>query len=169
VRRDVIAAARSLIAPTLAVLVVAAFLPGRLALSVRLYALVVCVAVMVVALAALRRAYPPATPLGGSGIGSRGQTRPPSLDRMGTIVALGVSGSFDLHHRLRPRVRSLAAGLLSSRRRISLDGQPAQARAALGDEAYDLVRANRPPPQDRLARGMPLADLRRVVDALEHV
>ena len=168
-RRDVVGAARSLIVPTLAVLVVAAFLPGRLALSVRLYALGVCVAVMVVALATLRRMYPPATALGAAGAGSRGPRRPPSLERMGNLVALGVAGSFDLHHRLRPRVRSIAAGLLSSRRRISLDAQPAQARAALGGETYELVRADRRPPEDRLARGMPVGDLGRVVESLERV
>jgi hypothetical protein len=169
VKRDLVAAARALIAPTLAVLVVAAFLPGRLGISVRLYALVLCAAVMIVALAALRRLYPPATALGAGRDGARRPPRPPSLERMGNVAALGIAGSFDLHHRLRPRVRSIAAGLLSSRRRISLDDQPAVARAALGDETYELVRADRPPPDDRLARGMPVADLRRVVDSLERV
>jgi hypothetical protein len=168
VKRDVIAAARSLIVPTLAVLVVAAFLPGRLAFSVRLYALVVCVAVMIVALAALRRAYPPATSLARK-TARKVSVRPPSLDRMANLAALGVAGSFDAHHRLRPRVRAIASGLLSARRRIALDSQPAEARAALGDEAYELVRPDRPPPEDRLARGMPVPQLRHVVESLERL
>jgi hypothetical protein len=169
VKRNLVAAARALIVPTLAVLVVAAFLPGRLSLSVRVYALVVCAAVMVVALAALRRVYPPASALGSGGRGKAMPARPPSLERMVNYVALGVAGSFDLHHRLRPRVRSIAAGLLSSRRRVSLDAQPRESREILGEETYDLVRADRPPPEDRLARGLPIAELGRVVDSLERV
>jgi hypothetical protein len=169
VKRNVIAAVRALVIPTLAVLAVAAFLPGRLGLSVRLYALVVAATAMIVALAALRRLYPPASPLGPGTGATRSRARPPSLERMGNVVALGVAGSFDLHHRLRPRLRSIAAGLLSSRRRISLDGQAGPARDALGAETYELVRADRPPPADRLARGLPIAELRHVVDSLETV
>lgn len=165
-RRDVIAAARALVVPTLAVLAVAAFWPGRLGVSVRIYALIVCVAVMVVALASLRRVFPPASPLA-TKAARRVSPRPPSLERMANLAALGVAGSFDVHHRLRPRVRAIASALLSSRRRIALDVQPDEARAALGDETYEFVRQDRPPPEDRLARGMPVPQLRRVVDSLE--
>jgi hypothetical protein len=59
--------------------------------------------------------------------------------------------------------------LLSTRRGISLDSQPDAARAALGGEAYDLVRPDRPPPENRLARGLPVAELDRVVQSLEGV
>jgi hypothetical protein len=166
VRRDLIAAARALVAPTLAVLAVAAFWPGRLGVSVRIYALIVCVTVMVVALASLRRVYPPASRLPTRAAG-RVSSRPPSLERMANLAALGVAGSFDVHHRLRPRVRAIASGLLSSRRRIALDVQPDEARAALGDETYEFVRPDRPPPEDRLARGMPVPQLRHVVESLE--
>ena len=53
---------------------------------------------------------------------------PQGLARIEHEAALGVAGSFDLHFRLRPRLRSIAAGLLESRRRISLDDEP-EARA----------------------------------------
>ena len=56
-RRDVLAAARWLIVPTVALGIVAAFLPGRSSWS-RIYALILCAAVLGVALTALRRAYP---------------------------------------------------------------------------------------------------------------
>jgi hypothetical protein len=59
--------------------------------------------------------------------------------------------------------------LLTTRRRISLDAEPEAARAALGGEAYELVRPDRPPPQDRLARGLPADELGRVVRSLESV
>ena len=92
---------------------------------------------------------------------------PPSLARIELEAALGVTGSFDLHHRLVPRVRSIAAGLLASRRRVSLDADPAAAQAILGDTTWELVRPDRPAPEDRLARGIAQQELAQVVDALE--
>jgi hypothetical protein len=169
VRRNLFAALRALVVPTLGVVAVAAFLPGRLDPAVRIYALVLCGIAVLLALAALRRAYPPATPLAERPRAAGRQRRPPSLARLEHVAALGVAGSFDLHHRLRPRLRSLAAELLSGRRRVSLDGRPDVARRALGAETYDLVRANRPPPEDRLAHGLTVTELRDVVESLERV
>jgi hypothetical protein len=80
-----------------------------------------------------------------------------------------VAGAFDLHHRLRPRLRTIAQGVLSTRRRVSLDDEPTAARAALGDDTYELLRRDRLPPEDRLARGLPVPELRRVVESLERV
>jgi hypothetical protein len=169
VRRDVFKALRFLIYPTLAVLIVAAFMPGRLGLVVRIYALLLCAVTLVLVVAALRRAYPPATPLR-HGAGRRsGFQRPGNLARLEHLCALGAAGSFDLHHHLRPRLRSISQGLLTTRRGISLDADPEAARAALGGEAYELVRPDRPPPEDRLARGLPVAELERVVQSLESV
>ena len=82
---------------------------------------------------------------------------------------LGVARAFDLHFRLRPRLRGLASELLASRRGITLDAEPERARTALGDETWELVREDRPPPEDRIARGIPIRDLARVVESLENV
>ncbi len=168
-RRDLYRALRVLVISTLALLFVVAFLPGRLELAVRVYALVLCAVALLLVLAALRRAYPPATSLRHRSGQTTSTQRPGSLARLEHLAALGVAGSFDLHHRLRPRLRTIAQGLLSSRRRISLDAEPEAARAALGGEAYDLVRHDRPPPEDRLTRGVPVAELERVVASLERV
>jgi hypothetical protein len=170
VKRDVVAAARLFILPTFALLAIVLFLPGRLGIAVRIYALLLCAAAIVIALAALRGAYPHTAPLRAARSRRRsGRRRPPSLARVENVCALGVAGSFDLHHRLRPRVRTTAEGLLATRRRVSLDRDPETARRLLGEEAYDLVRADRPPPEDRLARGLPISDLRRIVESLESV
>jgi hypothetical protein len=169
VRRDIFSALRLLIYPTLAVLIVAAFIPGRLGLVVRIYALLLCAVTLVLVVAALRRAYPPATPLRHDAGRRSGDQRPGNLARLEHLCALGTAGSFDLHHHLRPRLRTIAQGLLTTRRRIALDDEPDAARAALGAEAYDLVRHDRPAPVDRLARGLPVADLERIVDSLESV
>ena len=169
-RRDLAATIRLLVLPTLALAVVVAFLPGRLSLAIRLYGLVVCAVALGLALAALRRTYPRAAPL------RRPVTRtvprrtpPPSLARLEHETAIGVAGSFDLHHRLRPRLRLLAQGVLATRRRVSLDGEPEAARGAIGEETWKLVRSDRPPPEDRLARGLSLSELDRVVESLERV
>ena len=151
-RRDLVRAARLLLVPTLALVAVALFLPGRLELCARVYALLVCAAALVVVLRALRRGYPPQ-----------------GLARIEHEAALGVAGAFDLHFRLRPRLHDIAAGLLQARRRISMDDEPGGACAVLGDATWELVRADRPPPEDRLGRGIPPAELIATVDSLERI
>jgi hypothetical protein len=91
------------------------------------------------------------------------------LSRIEHEAALGVAGSFDLHFRLLPRLRAIAAGLLTARRQISLDEDPAAARELVGDATFELVRADRAPPEDRLGRGIAVHDLGLVVDSLERI
>lgn len=169
-RRDLAGAAQVLIPATLALGLVVAFVPGRLELAARIYALILSGTALLAALRALRRAYPPATPRGRKARGAARRRRAPSsLARLEDETALGVAGAFDLHHRLRPRLRAIAAGVLEAQRHISLDGDPQRARELLGEETWSLLRANRPPPEDRLARGLPVDELRRVVESLERV
>ena len=169
-RRDLATAGRVLVLPTLALLFAVAFAPGRLPLVVRIYALCASAVALGLGLAALRRAYPPTPPLR-TDDSARPVRRspPPTLARMEDELALGVAGAFDLHHRLAPRLRAVAAGLLLSRRRVSLTHDPEDAHRILGDEGWDVVRPDRPPPEDRLARGITQDGLARVVDSLEAV
>ena len=169
-RGDFVRALRVLVLPTLAVLFVFAFLPGRLELAARAYALLLAIVALGVMVAALRRGYPRETPLRPP---ARRRTEhrdvPATLARVEDEVILGAAGSFDLHYRLRPRLRKLAAELLQARRGIALDQEPELARQTLGDDAWDLVREDRPPPADRLARGAAIPDLDRVVKSLERM
>lgn len=168
--RDILRAARLMLLPTIAFVLVVGFLPGRTGVAVRIYALAVCGVVLLLALVALVRAYPAASRLRPSGRGAVPPRRPPqSLMRLEQEAAIGVAGAFDFHFRLRPRLRDLSRELLDTRRRISLDGHPDEARAVLGDETWELVRADRPPPEDRLARGLSPSALGRAVDTLERV
>jgi hypothetical protein len=168
--RDLRAALRALVLPTLAVLLAIGVVPGRLPLVLRLYSLFVCCVALALGLVALRRAFPPARPVRRAPTRrSERRTPPPALARIEDEVALGVAGAFDLHHRLVPRLRTIAAGLLQARRRVSLDADPAHAELILGNEAWSLVRADRSPPEDRLARGLPPDALSRVLDSLEAV
>lgn len=166
-RSDLFGAARALVVPTLAVVAVAVFAPGRAELAVRIYALVLAATAIVLLLLALRRAYPAETALAEPPEQAPRRAAPPSLARIEHEVALGVGGSFDLHFRLVPRLRSVAAGILEARRSVSLES--GHARALLGDETWQLVRPDRHAPVDRLGEGIQPAALARTVDALESV
>jgi hypothetical protein len=121
-------------------------------------------------LAALRRAYPRERTLRGpTAQERRSRPIPGTLARLEQETVLGVAGAFDLHFRLRPRLRGLATDLLATRRNVSLDESPGRARELIGEETWELVREDRPPPEDRLARGIPINDLRHVVESLERL
>ncbi len=93
--------------------------------------------------------------------------RPPGLARLEREVALGIHAAFDFHSRLRPQLREIAAHRLESRRGIELDTEAA--RAALGEEAWTLLRPNREPPRDRFAAGVSATELERLVETLERI
>ena len=78
-------------------------------------------------------------------------------------VTLGVAHAFDFHARLRPLLRDVAAARLALSRGIDLDS-PA-GRAALGEEAWELLRPDRPAPDDRFGPGVPAERLRALVDS----
>jgi hypothetical protein len=166
---DVRRALRLLALPTIALGVVAAFVPGRVDPAVRVYALLACVVILWLALGAIARAFPPAGPLRPA---RPGRARPSestrSLAGLERAVALGTADVVDLQYRLRPRLRELATGLLESRHGIVLDDEPEAARALLGDEAWELLRPDRPTPKER-ARGPSPAALERVVVSLERL
>jgi hypothetical protein len=65
------------------------------------------------------------------------------LARIDRLVVLGGANAFDLHYRLRPLLRDLAADRLSAGHGVSLDGQPERAQRLLGEELWELVRADR--------------------------
>jgi hypothetical protein len=167
-RRDLVGTARLMILPTAAFAFTLAFLPGRTGLAIRVFALFLCGVGVVLTVATLRRAFPAAERLRPPER-RKGEPRsvPETLVRMESRTALGVAGAWDLHYRLRPRLRGLAAELLGSRRGIALDAEPNRAREALGEETWEIVRADRPAPTDRIARGIPIPELQRVVQSLE--
>jgi hypothetical protein len=169
VRGTLARAAARLTIPTLALGFVLALKPGHAGLALRIYFLGLAAYALLVAVTALRAALPPATPLRGRPYRSRRQHPPETLDRLEQEVILGISGSFELHYHLAQRLRTLARDLLAGRRGISLEDNRDAAHHALGEEAWELVRPDRPPPADRLARGVAPADLSRIVTALERL
>ena len=91
-----------------------------------------------------------------------------ALDRLEREVALAASREFDLHYRLRPVLREIAAARLE-RRGARLDSDPARARELLGDELWSLTQPDREPPSNRLAPGIGFEGLERTVGRLERL
>jgi hypothetical protein len=163
-------AATLLVILTVGLVAASVLAPGRIELALRLYALLLAALAVVLLLAALRRAYPPAAPLRRPGPRSSGDGPEPPLTlvRLEREVMLGVASAFDLHYRLRPRLRAIALPLLATRHGISPDDDPERAGRVLGEPAWELLRADRTPPE-RHGRGLEIRELRSVVEALERI
>ena len=95
--------------------------------------------------------------------------QPAELRRIEAALAVSPASAMQTHHRLRPVLREIAADRLRVRRRIDLDGDPVRARAALGDEAWGLVRPDRSTPTDRVSPGISLDGIARAVERLESI
>lgn len=89
-----------------------------------------------------------------------------SLEELEHAVDFSLGTAFDVHYRLRPHARRIAAHRLAVRG-VDLDRQPRRASALLGPEAWELVRPDRPEPEDRSARGLDLDRIRRLVEGLD--
>lgn len=157
---------------TIGLVAVAVALPGRTGEAYRVYVL----ALVAYGLARLVIALSASRPIASwSPVDAALQPVPErparveELERIEREIVIAKTTSFDLHFRLRPTLRRIASELLYSRRGIDLDGNPDAARRALGDETWDLVRGDRPPPDDRFGPGIESAELHRVVAALEAI
>jgi hypothetical protein len=95
--------------------------------------------------------------------------RPPELIRIERELVLGMENAGHLHTRLLPLLREAAAARLAAKHHIDLERRPAAARALLGEEAWELLRPDRPEPENRRAHGIPQTKLRAVLDVLEGI
>ena len=157
--------------PTIALGVALAVAPSRAALSFHVWLLVVAAIALLALARAVNRAVP-ATPslfeVGGEPEDERHEAFP-SLERLERSVSMATASGYDVHHRLAPPVREIASGLLLVRRGIDLDRQPDAARAVLGDDAWNLARAERERPQSRREPGLDEAQIELVVASLERI
>lgn len=92
---------------------------------------------------------------------------PVELLRMERELELGIASAGSAHHRLLPLLRGAAAARLASRHGVELDRRPEAARALLGEEAWELLRPDRPEPADRFGRGVPRERVTAVVERVE--
>lgn len=88
--------------------------------------------------------------------------RPAQLERLERELTMATATAFDLHARLRPQLRDIAAMRLAARG-VRLE----EAEGVLGPELWELVRPDRREPANRHAEGIAPAELRRAVEALE--
>jgi hypothetical protein len=92
---------------------------------------------------------------------------PVELLRMERELELGIAGAAHAHHRLLPLLRAAAAARLASRHGIELDLRPEAAEALLGEEAWELLRPDRPEPEDRFAPGVPRERVAALIERVE--
>jgi hypothetical protein len=90
------------------------------------------------------------------------------LQRTDRALVLGAANAFDLHHRLRPLLRDLAAERLYAHHGVELDRDQERARELLGDELWDVVRPGRTL-RERSGPGLSTGEAARLVRALETV
>jgi hypothetical protein len=166
--RSLAASAGLLALATLVLGVLLALHTLRRDLTFHLYLLAVGGIVMLAALRATRAALPERrrspfeTALHRTGAADE---RPPQLERVERAVTLGASLAYDFHARLRPLLRDAARARLAVGRGVDLDSP--EGRAAVGEEAWELLRPDREPPEDRFGLGADRATLARLVDTLE--
>lgn len=96
-----------------------------------------------------------------------GPSRPPELVRTERELILGIGSAGHAHRRLLPLLREAAAARLAAGHGIELARRPDAARALLGEEAWELLRPDRPEPVDRNAPGIPSARVEELVTTLE--
>lgn len=93
---------------------------------------------------------------------------PEELEKLQRLMSFSAHNAGDWHFRLRPILRELADALLQDRHGVRLDGDP-RAPDTLGTRAWAALRADRPPPEDRLGPGLAAAELERVVHQIEEL
>jgi uncharacterized membrane protein len=79
----------------------------------------------------------------------------PEIEKLQREVTLAAASAYDLHYRLLPHLREIA------QMRLSRSGKNAN-QETLG-RWWDLLRPDRPPPEDRFAKGISETDLRALV------
>lgn len=164
--------------PALALLVLATLVagpllvvtPGHAGLVAHAWLAAVLALALAVGLARLRQVVPARESRFDAAFAPRrsSRARPASLERIEREVTLSSGTAFDVHYRLRPLVRELAAGLLAERG-VDLGRRPERAQRLVDAETWELVRPDRPPPVDRSAPGLPIDAVGRVVDDLERL
>ena len=92
-------------------------------------------------------------------------TRPTDLLRIERELSLGTTTAGDLHARLLPMLRDAAGARLG----LDLRRSPERARAALGDDVWELLRPDRPAPEDRHGPGIPLRRVEDCITTLERL
>ena len=90
------------------------------------------------------------------------------LIRLERALSMASARQFDLHYRLRPILRDVAAARLEQRG-LDLDSGRPVVQELLGDELFELTAPDREPPANRLAPGPSVEGLERTIGRLERL
>ena len=82
-------------------------------------------------------------------------------------LELGISNALNAQRRLLPLLRAVAEARIAGRYGFDLEHRPEAARALLGEDVWDLVRPDRPEPEDRHGPGIPRHRVVAAIDRLE--
>jgi len=154
--------------PTAGLAIALLVAPARWALAIHVWLLVLLALAGIAGLRALHGAVPRLPSVFDSTAGAAPVPhRLPELERVEREVTLAGASAYDVHFRLRPTLREAAITLLAAGRGVSLDRHPERARQLLGEETWELVRADRAPPRDPRGPGLDRARLECVLTSLE--
>jgi hypothetical protein len=145
--------------------------PGRHEVELDVYILVLGLMALLAVMSWLREVAPLVRKSALEEALRRDPPEPPriaELDRLEREVYMGAARAFDLHYRLRPVVREIAAGRLE-RRGLRLDSGSDAVRERLGEGLWELTRPDREPPRNRQGAGPGLDDVRQTIEELEHL
>jgi hypothetical protein len=157
---------------TIAVVIALVVRPGDRSLAFDAYVLALGGLGLLLLVHTTRTALPePPRPRGRSRFRDDYEARSPlaELARTEREVALATGTAFDVHYRLRPLLREVASHRLATRRGIDLDLEPDAAAAALGEEAWEVVRPDRPRPKHHFTAGLSLGEIRAIVATIERI
>ncbi len=99
----------------------------------------------------------------------RRYVHPESLLLAEDDVALAQADQFDVHFRLRPAFREIAAAGLAMQAGIELEREPERARQRLSPAMWELVRPDRARPEGAGETGISTGSLSELVDELERI
>jgi len=135
------------------------------------YVLFVSAVALLVLAGRLRAALPPATPFEELLAAAPWRVQPVGqLESIRQGLAAASWSRGELHYRLAPMIREIAAARLSRRHGVDLDRQPERARALIGDgRVWELAGPRRGPPENRRAGGWSRRELEELLDELEEI
>ena len=145
--------------------------PGRESLELDIFVLVLGGLGLLVLAAELRRLAPSAErSLVEKALEPEPVEERPIVDllRLERELSMASARQFDLHFRLRPVLRDIAAARLEQRG-LDLDSGRPVVQELLGDELFELTAADREPPKNRLAPGPGVEGLDRTIARLERL
>ena len=94
-------------------------------------------------------------------------SQPEELRRMDSELVLGSAEADYANRRLLPLLRSVASARIAARYGFELERRPEAARELLGDDVWELVRPDRPEPENRHGPGVPRQQIVAVIEKVE--